>query len=79
MMTILNVASRPAVYFNVQDKEHRRWFARFLRDRSWGDCPVQFYLEQGYSDVPAMIQDKLAAWYLTREFRDVVPTLDRSW
>ena len=76
-MTVLNVAYRPAVYFDVMDKQHRRWFADFLRRRSWGHCPVQFYLEQGYSDVPAMIQDKLTAWYLTREFREAVPTLDR--
>ena len=79
MMTILNVAARPAICFDVTDKDHRRWFAKFLRNRSWGECPVQFYLEQGYSDVPSMIQDKLTAFYLGREFHDRVPTLDRSW
>lgn len=77
MMTVLNVASRPTVYFDVTDREHRKWFAKFLRNRSWRYCPVQFYLEQGYSDVPAMIQDKMSAWYLGREFRERVPTLDR--
>lgn len=78
MITCLNVASRPVVYFDVQDKEHRRYFAQFLIDRSWGHCPVLFYLEQGYSDVPAMIQDKLTAWYLGKDFRKRIPTLDWS-
>lgn len=77
MLTILNVASRPTIIFDPTERTHRRWYADFLTRRSWRHCPVQFYLEQEFSDVPTMCQDKLSSYYLSREFREVVPTLDR--
>jgi hypothetical protein len=78
MSTLLNVAARPTVYFDANDKNHRRYFAKFLVARSWGNCPVQFYLEQEYADILTMCQDKLTAYYLGREFRETIPTLEQT-
>jgi hypothetical protein len=77
MITILNVASRPSVIFEPTNQNHRKWFAKFLINRSWRDCPVQFYLEQEFADVPTMCQDKLTSYYLTRECREFVPVLNQ--
>jgi len=79
MAFLLDLHRRPTIRFDVRDREHRRHYVKFLRTHSWRQCPVQFYLEQGYGDVAAMIENKLAAYYLTREFHQRVPSRADEW
>ena len=78
-MSLLDVKGRPWAIFNPKNAEHRGHYAQFLKKRSWRSCPVQFYLEQGYGDLPAMIENKLSAYYLGQEFRKRVPERGESW
>ena len=78
-MSLLDIGARPWVKFNVADSTHRRYYAEFLKDRSWKHCPVRFHVEQGYGDITAMVENKLTAYYLTQEFRRRVPERGESW
>lgn len=78
-MSLLDLKSRPTVYFDAVSREHRQYYMIFLQNRSWRDCPVQFYLERGYGDLSSMIENKLAVYYLQKEFRDIVPERSEQW
>lgn len=78
-MSILDLKSRPVISFNAADRNHRQHYMEFLRRRSWRECPVQFYLERGYGDLSAMIENKLTAYYLQKEFKHEVPERGEQW
>jgi hypothetical protein len=78
-MTLLDLKSRPTVNFDAANRDHRQHYTTFLQNRSWRDCPVQFYLERGYGDLASMIENKLAAYYLQREFKGSVPERGDQW
>lgn len=69
MSMILQHGHRPWVVFDPANKNHRRYYADFIRYRTWGKCPVRFYLpEDAHRDLLLMIHDKLARYYTEREF-----------
>ena len=78
-MTLLDLKSRPTVNFDAGDRDHRQYYMAFLQNRSWRDSPVQFYLERGYGDLSSMIENKLAVYYLSREFKVSVPERSDQW
>lgn len=78
-MTILNLKSRPTVYFDATNHNHRAYYAEFLKNRSWRQCPVQFYLERGFGDLSSMIENRLSAYYLGQEFQTTVPERGAQW
>jgi hypothetical protein len=69
-MSRLEYYSRPLVAFDPSNKEHRRYYAEFLKHGGWGRCPVRFIVtdEQGM-DLPTMIRNKLVEYYIQTEFR----------
>lgn len=78
-MSILNIQSRPTIYFDPASRDHRNHYMTFLKKRTWRDCPVQFYLERGYGDLAAMIENKLSVYYLEQEFDTHVPERSDQW
>jgi len=78
-VSILDIKARPTVYFDAASSEHRRYYLEFLQCRSWRRCPIQFYLEHGYGDLSAMIENKLAVHYLGNEFGEYVPERSEQW
>lgn len=78
-MSLLDLNSRPTVYFDAADRQHRSYYMQFLQNRSWRECPVQFYLERGYGDLASMVENKLAAFYLHNEFSEAVPDRSQQW
>lgn len=78
-MSILRVASRPVVPFDVADRSHREYYMIFLQRQTWRECPVQFYLEKGYGDLASMIENKLTAYYLAKEFKSEIPDRSDQW
>ena len=78
-MSLLDLKGRPTVYFDAANRDHRQHYMAFLQNRTWRDCPVQFYLERGYGDLSSMIENKLAVYYLQREFKDAVPERSEQW
>ena len=67
-MSILISAKRPMVRFDVTDLEHRKLYANFMKDRTWGKCPVRFEIEPEWTDLIAMIENKLLKFYFKQEF-----------
>lgn len=78
-MSLLKVRSRPYALFDASNIKHRTYYADFLINRSWKDCPVQFYIEEGFGDVSSMIENKLAAYYLKRELKKHIPDRSEHW
>jgi hypothetical protein len=68
-MSRLEYYSRPLVAFDPHNKDHRRFYAKFLETRSWGKCPVRFICpEDSGGDLISMIKNSLIQYYVEREF-----------
>lgn len=67
-MSRLQLHGRPFVVFDPKNKNHRRWFADFNKNLSWGNCPVRFVLDEGDGDLITQIQRQLIQFYVEREF-----------
>ena len=68
-MSLLNHTHRPWVAFDPRNREHRKFYSEFLEKRTWGRCPVRFFIEEDSSgDLVQMIHRKLASYYTQKEF-----------
>jgi hypothetical protein len=67
-MSRLAFYGRPWVAFNPQDKEHRKYFAEFQKKGTWGSCPVRFIVPDDGGDLLTLIQRRLIAYYVDKEF-----------
>jgi hypothetical protein len=67
-MSKLQLFGRPFVVFDAHNKNHRKYFADFQANRSWGACPVRFVIDDENGDLVTMIQRKLIDYYTKREF-----------
>jgi hypothetical protein len=69
-MSKLEYYTRPLVAFDPNNKEHRTYYADFVRNRGWGRCPVRFILpDETGRDLVALIQASLLNHYVTKEFK----------
>ena len=68
-MSKLELCGRPYVIFNPHNKDHRKWFAEFNKNRTWSKCPVRFVIDNDHGDLITMIQRNLIQYYVDREFR----------
>jgi hypothetical protein len=70
-MSRLAYLSRPWVAFDASNKEHRRYYAQFLKVNTWGHCPVRFIVEGDHGmDLPTMMRNKLCEYYVAQEFKN---------
>jgi len=67
-MSKLHMFGRPYVVFDANNQEHRKWYAEFQRNRTWGHCPVRFILAETSSNLVTQIQRELVDHYVTHEF-----------
>lgn len=67
-MSKLNLYGRPYVIFDAKNKDHRRWFADFNKNRTWSRCPVRFVVDQDVGDLITQIQRELIQYYVDKEF-----------
>jgi hypothetical protein len=67
-MSILFRGSRPIVAFDVNNPDHRRWYAEFVKYRTWGRCPVRFMAESLDQDLVSYVNDKMLHYYIEQEF-----------
>lgn len=75
---ILNHIQRPLVVFNPANRDHRQYYAEFLKFRTWGRCPVRFAISGAAADtnnLTATIERMLAEYYIGLEFLVVVPDI----
>lgn len=67
-MSKLQYVGRPFVVFDATNKQHRTYYAEFLKTRTWGKCPVRFILAEDQDNVISMIQNSLTKYYTMKEF-----------
>jgi hypothetical protein len=70
-MSKLDYIGRPWVAFDAKNKKHRRWFAEFIRRRSWSHCPVRFIIPDDAGDLISLIQSRMIEHYVNKEFDDL--------
>jgi hypothetical protein len=68
-MSQLALHGRPWVVFNPTNKEHRTWYAEFVRTGTWGRCPVRFVVTDDRGNLVTMIQQNLVKYYVNQEFK----------
>jgi hypothetical protein len=68
-MSKLELYGRNYVIFDAKNKDHRRWFADFNKNRTWANCPVRFLIDNDHGDLITMIQRSLIQYYVDREFK----------
>jgi len=67
-MSVLYLRARPFVAFDVNNAEHRRYFAEFVKYNTWGRCPVRFMAESLDTDLVSYISQKMLHHYVAQEF-----------
>ena len=69
-MSKLEYYARPLVAFDVTNKEHRRHYYTFVKNNTWGRCPVRFICpdDTGH-DLVSIIQRLMIEYYINQEFK----------
>jgi len=67
-MSQLSLHGRPWVVFDPSVREHRNWYADFVRTGTWGRCPVRFVVPDDRGNLVTMIQQNLVKYYVQQEF-----------
>ena len=68
-MSILDLKVRPMIQFNAFDEEHRKQYAKFIKKKSWGYCPVRFAVLGSRTDLVTQIERDLVDHYVFKEFK----------
>ena len=78
-MSKLEYYCRPLVAFDAKNKEHRRWYYMFVKNRSWKHCPVRFIVpEASGSNLIKMMEDELILYYVNKEFANEKPSAKKG-
>jgi hypothetical protein len=73
-MSKLEYFSRPLIAFDAHNKDHREHWYNFVKDNTWGTCPVRFIVPESHGmNLPAMIERELMKYYVDREFQKPAP------
>ncbi len=67
-MSRLSYMGRPWVAFDATNRQHRQWYYEFVKNQTWGRCPVRFIVADDHGDLLTMIQQRLNQYYTEREF-----------
>jgi hypothetical protein len=70
-MSRLQLHGRQFMVFDPSDKQHRKWFADFNKNRSWSRCPVRFVVNDDHGDLVTQIQRELIQHYVDKEFKSI--------
>jgi len=57
------------IQFNAFDEEHRKQYAKFIKKKSWGYCPVRFAVLGSRTDLVTQIERDLVDYYVFKEFK----------
>jgi hypothetical protein len=68
-MSRLSYWGRPWAIFDATNKQHRRWFTEFQRNRTWGHCPVRFVVDDNQGELITMMQQQMIDYYVNKEFK----------
>lgn len=69
---LLDQCVRPMAVFDPSKKEHRQHYANFLKNRTWGNCPIRFEingLDGSNTNMAFAMQRLLTEYYMSKEFK----------
>ena len=69
-MSLLELAGRPYIVFNPENKQHRSYYHDFVQSGTWGRCPFRFVVPEDHGDLITMIQRSLIEYYVNKEFKN---------
>jgi hypothetical protein len=70
IMSILSLSLRPLMVFDASNNEHRKYYAEFVKRKTWGYCPVRFVIEgNSQTDLITYIERCLVDYYTMKEFK----------
>lgn len=67
-MLRMSLHQRPWTLFDPANKDHRSYFNKFLKTRSWSECPVQWIIGDDSQDIVHYISKVLLNHYTSAEF-----------
>lgn len=65
---ILDINRKPVVLFDVNNKDHRRDYAKFIQTGSWAHCDRHYEIYNVGGHSQGMIQRQLLEFYMAQEF-----------
>ena len=78
-MSRLEYFGRTLVAFDANNKDHRRYYAEFVENKTWGRCPVRFICPDDCGgDLISMIKNNMIQYYVDREFGGGKLAMERS-
>ena len=69
-MSVLHFKARPWTVFDPNNKDHRKWYADFVKSGTWGRCPYRFIVPEDHGDLITMCQRSLIKYYVEKEFKN---------
>lgn len=63
----LSMACRPYMQFDVENSQHRRYAADFLRTLSWKNCPYQWKIDDSSLNLHYYFNKKLVEYYMSKD------------
>jgi hypothetical protein len=70
IMSLLSLSLRPLMVFDASNNEHRKYYADFVKRKTWGYCPVRFVVEgTNQTDLVTYIERCLVDYYTMKEFK----------
>lgn len=71
-MPVLDHIQRPVEVFDVTNKKHREHYSNFLKNKTWGRCPVKFKIagnDGSDTNMAFAMQRMLTEYYMQKEFK----------
>jgi hypothetical protein len=68
-MSILDLKARPVIEFDASNPQHRKYFAAFIKRKSWGYIPIRFAVRGSRTDLVTQIERDLVDYYVYKEFK----------
>lgn len=68
---LLDTILRPLEIFDAANDRHREMYATFIKNGSWGKCPVRFAVNDSQAsnnNLAFAMQRKLVEYYVGKEF-----------
>lgn len=63
------IIGRPQVVFDPANKNHRKQYAMFFRNRTWGHSPYRFVIDDDSLDLVTCVERKLLEYYTNKDFK----------
>lgn len=70
-MSKISQLNRPSEVFDPFNRKHRKYFHEALKHKTWGRCPIRFWLDETEDSLMDQCTKKIAKYYMLKEFGDI--------